>query len=145
MKSKLKAQLLIPILCLITFSAWIKIASGQNSPVRVECDIHAGPCIAMVTDREVSLEINPKPVRAMQELTFTVSFSGKKLGAAPYIDLGMPGMNMGRNRVTLKQTGENRFEGKGVVVRCPSGRRTWKARITAPDLGSVEFIFDVIY
>jgi hypothetical protein len=52
---------------------------------------------------------------------------------------------MGRNRVTLKPAGESGFEGKGVIVRCPSGRRTWKATVTAPNLGSVEFVFDVIY
>jgi hypothetical protein len=81
----------------------------------------------------------------MQDLTFTVSFAGQKPGAAPYIDLGMPGMNMGRNRVFLKSLDESVFEGRGVIVRCPSGRRTWKATVTAPNLGSVEFVFDVIY
>ena len=145
MKSRVKARLFIAILSLITLTTWIKIVSGKDKPSRVECDIHTGPCIAAVTDTEVSLEISPKPVRAMQDLTFTVSFVGKKVGATPYIDLGMPGMNMGRNRVSLKPTGESVFEGRGVIVRCPSGRRTWKATVTAPNLGSVEFVFDVIY
>ena len=145
MKSKVTGRLLIAILSVITLTTGIEIARGQDKPARVECDIHAGPCIAAVNDTEVSLEISPKPVRAMQDLNFTVSFAGKKVGAAPYIDLGMPGMNMGRNRVSLEPVGEFVFEGQGVIVRCPSGRRTWKATVTAPNLGSVEFIFDVIY
>ena len=93
----------------------------------------------------MSLDIEPKPVKAMQDLTFTVTFTNEKPVAAPYIDLGMPGMNMGRNRVILKPAGELIYRGEGVIVRCPSGRRTWKAKVTVPDAGSVEFVFDVIY
>ena len=91
------------------------------------------------------MDIEPKPVKAMQNLTFTVTFTGEKPVAAPYIDLGMPGMNMGKNQVILKPAGELIYRGEGVIVRCPSGRRTWKAKVTVPDAGSVEFVFDVIY
>jgi len=37
------------------------------------------------------------------------------------------------------------YEGKGVIVKCPSGHRVWRATVTVPDLGKAEFIFDVIY
>jgi hypothetical protein len=30
-------------------------------------------------------------------------------------------------------------------LRRSSGRRTWKATVTLPDAGKVEFVFDVIY
>jgi hypothetical protein len=93
----------------------------------------------------VSLDISPKPVKAMQDLTFSVTFAGDNSVVDPYIDLGMVGMNMGRNRVILEPAGESVFQGKGVIVRCPSGRRTWKAKVTFPKRGSVEFVFDVIY
>jgi hypothetical protein len=93
----------------------------------------------------VSLDINPKPVKAMSELIFTVTFAGEIPAANPYIDLGMPEMDMGRNRVRMKSRGKGIFQGSGIIVRCPSGRRTWKANVTVPDMGSVEFIFDVIY
>ena len=145
MKSKVQARLFPAMLGLIMLAVWATICSGQSNTARVDCDIHTGPCRATMTGTEVSLEISPRPVKAMQELTFTVSFAGKEPGADPYIDLGMPGMNMGRNRVTLKPAGESVFAGQGFIVRCPSGRRTWKATVTAPNLGSVEFVFDVIY
>ena len=45
----------------------------------------------------------------------------------------------------LQPVGELVYRGEGVIVRCPSGRRTWKAKVTIPDVGSVEFVFDVIY
>jgi hypothetical protein len=91
------------------------------------------------------MNIQPKPVKAMQDLTFTLTFSGEKPAVNPYIDLGMPGMDMGKNRVILKPAGDSVFQGVGVIVRCRSGRRTWKATVTVPSIGAVEFIFDVIY
>jgi len=83
----------------------------------------------------------------MQDLMFQVSLGGKlpKVIRLPYIDLGMPGMNMGPNRVQLKSAGNATYEGRGVIVRCPSGRRTWQATVTIPDVGQTDFIFDVVY
>jgi hypothetical protein len=81
----------------------------------------------------------------MKDLRFQISIVGKQPAANPHIDLGMPGMDMGPNRVDLKPTGNGVFEGKGIIVRCPSGRRTWSAKVTLPGCGMVEFIFDVIY
>jgi hypothetical protein len=65
---------------------------------------------------------------------------------APFIDLGMPGMKMGPNHVQLKKAGDdNTYTGTGIIVRCPSGRTIWKALVTIPGAGSVEYIFNVIY
>jgi hypothetical protein len=57
----------------------------------------------------------------------------------------MPGMNMGLNRVELRAVKDSVYEGQGIIVRCPSGRRTWEATVTLPEAGQVEFVFDVIY
>jgi len=83
----------------------------------------------------------------MTDLVFTVTLSGsgESLQSPPYIDLGMPGMDMGPNRVKMKPVGKNVYEGKGVIVKCPSGHRVWRATVTVPDMGKAEFIFDVIY
>ena len=83
----------------------------------------------------------------MQDLLFKVTLKPKRPQStmAPTIDLGMPGMNMGPNRVQLKAAGNSLYEGRGVIVRCPSGRRTWQATVTLPDGGQTRFIFDVIY
>jgi len=142
MKVLVKAVLYSAILFIAICSA----ASGAESkPEQIDCDVHAGPCSADLFGTKVSLNIDPKPVRAMQNLVFTVTFVGEKVVADPYIDLGMPGMNMGKNRVLLKPAGELVYRGAGFIVRCPSGRRTWKAKLTVPDVGAVEFVFNVIY
>jgi hypothetical protein len=93
------------------------------------------------------LAVTPRPVKAMQDLLFQVSITGNLTARTqlPYIDLGMPGMNMGPNRVQLKPAGNGTYKGQGVIVRCPSGRRTWQATVTIPGVGQTDFIFDVVY
>jgi hypothetical protein len=99
------------------------------------CAISAGRCEARADEAgtTVTLEIEPRPVRAMADLTFTV---GARRGAVPVGDaeaelaLSMPGMYMGENRVRLSPRGGGLFQGRGVIVRCPSGGRTWSAEVT---------------
>ncbi len=111
----------------------------------VDCDIHHSTCTQALSDIEITLDISPKPVKAMTDLTFKVTLKGKQPLGAPYIDLGMPGMKMGPNRVALRVLEHGVYEGTGIIVRCPSGKRIWKATVTVPGMGSVEFVFDVIY
>jgi hypothetical protein len=123
------------------------ISAGDKYQEMINCDLHQGVCTQSLEGSTVTLSVTPRPVKAMQDLLFQVHLNGKlppdeKL---PYIDLGMPGMNMGPNRVQLKSTGNATYEGGGVIVRCPSGRRTWQATVTLPGVGQAEFIFDVVY
>ena len=120
-------------------------AAATDPPVTVNCDVHHGACIQMVEAVEVNFDISPKPVRAMTDLNFKIAIKGKQPEIAPFIDLGMPGMKMGPNRVSLQSTGRGVYEGTGIIVRCPSGKRIWQAKITLPGIGEAEFVFDVIY
>jgi len=123
------------------------ISAGDKFQEMINCELHAGPCTQSFSEHTVILEVTPRPVKALQNLVFKVTLTGKPSQStkAPYIDLAMPGMNMGPNRVQLKSSGNNSYEGQGVIVKCPSGRRTWQATVTIPDRGRTEFIFDVIY
>lgn len=137
------------LLCLVVMGialcSFLGDAQAQGDPSTADCAIQTGPCTQSLADGTVTLDITPKPVRAMQDLIFTLVFSGLKPAHDPFIELGMPGMIMGSNRVVLKRAGENTYRGTGVIVRCPSGHRTWKATVTFPDKGSAEFVFDVVY
>ncbi len=117
----------------------------QASEADTDCDIHAQSCQKAIGDRTVELDIHPKPVSAMKDLTFRVTVSGEPLDQAPSIDLGMPGMHMGPNHVTLDRTSPTTYEGQGVIVRCPSGKRIWRATVTLPKIGKADFTFDVVY
>ena len=121
------------------------IAADPASGNLVNCEIQRGPCTQELAGMTVTLDVLPKPVKAMKDLKFRVTVSGGKPVRAAYIDLGMPGMDMGPNRVELRAVKDNVYEGEGVIVRCPSGRTTWKAVVVLPETGKVEFFFDVIY
>jgi hypothetical protein len=120
-------------------------ATATEPQGAVNCDVHNSTCTQVIADTSVTLDISPKPVKAMAELRFKLTLSGEQPTEAPFIDLGMPGMKMGPNRIDLKPLGDGMYAGTGIIVRCPSGKRIWKARITVPKMGSAEFIFDVIY
>lgn len=124
-----------------------RISAGDKYQEMINCDLHQGVCTQNLAGSSITLAVTPRPVKAMQDLLFQVTFSGKLQPNAqlPYIDLGMPGMNMGPNRVQLTAAGKAAYEGRGVIVRCPSGRRTWQATVTLPDVGQTDFIFDVVY
>lgn len=114
MRMVIKTTLFMAILLIVICPS----ASGaEKKPDRFDCDVHAGPCSGSLEDIQVTLDVKPKPVKAMKDLTFTVHFVGAKIVAQPYIDLGMPGMNMGRNRVSLKRIKESLYQGTGVIVR----------------------------
>jgi hypothetical protein len=51
-------------------------------------------------------------------------------GALVEVAFAMRDMNMGENRVALAAAGPGRYAGKGVLVRCGSGRKDWIASVT---------------
>lgn len=111
----------------------------------INCQAHKGPCSLPIGNETVTLEITPRPVTAMQDSAFKVTISGNHPAQAPYLDLGMPAMKMGPNRVLLKPSGNGTYQGKGVIVRCMSGRRIWFANVVVPGAGEAKFVFDVVY
>ena len=114
-------------------------------PSAINCQAHDGKCSLPIGTETVTLEIKPRPVTAMQDSTFTVTITGTTPEQVPFIDLGMPAMQMGPNRVQLKSTGDGTYAGKGIIVRCKSGRRTWFANVVVPGAGEAKFVFDVVY
>jgi hypothetical protein len=131
----------------VSFSNPTPLSAAGQDKHKVNCDLHRGLCTKKLSGYTVTLEVNPKPVRAMTDLVFSVTLSGNLPAdlPPPYIDIGMPGMNMGPNRVILKSAGTGVYEGRGIIVRCPSGKQIWRAAIIIPESGRAEFIFHVIY
>jgi hypothetical protein len=109
-----------------------------------ECNIHQGPCTVMAGNHSVTLNIEPKPVSAMKELTFILTVSPcNKLPETLLLDLSMPGMQMGKNQLTLVRKSGCRYEGKGIIVRCMSGRTLWQVTILSDELNNPAFTFNV--
>jgi hypothetical protein len=100
-----------------------------------DCEIDMGPCTKKIGERlSVSFDITPKPVSTMSDRLFSVALKEGDIpitGATVTFELSMPGMYMSNNKVSLSHKGEGIYEGRGVIVRCPSGRKVWRAVIVA--------------
>ncbi|NTV20517.1 MAG: hypothetical protein HGA57_03900 [Chlorobium limicola] len=129
------AALAILFLC----SAWMFPA--EQKP---DCDIHAGPCTKTAGNSAVTLEISPRPVKHMEELLFSVTIKPcQSLPENLMLDLSMPGMEMGKNQVKLVKKSNCLYQGKGLIVKCMSGRKLWKATVLSEKLNNPAFSFDV--
>jgi nitrogen fixation protein FixH len=115
----------------------VAVASGA-----APCALSAGPCRLDLGDGlAVTLELSPRPLRTMADLAARaeVTRGGAPVdGAAVALELAMAGMDMGPNRSALAGAGGGRYEGKAVLVRCPSGRKDWTARVTVAEPGRPE-------
>jgi hypothetical protein len=137
--------LILISICRIVFNGQTALAGDQALRIYKKCNFHQSACTVSLSDTTVTLNIRPKPVRAMRALTFTLEISGRSLTSQPYIDLDMPAMAMGPNRVPMKPVGEGVYEGVGFIVKCPSGLKVWCAKVTLPGVGIAEFVFHVLY
>ncbi|MHB8772187.1 MAG: FixH family protein [Syntrophales bacterium] len=116
------------LLCLL--AAVSLAACGREAAI--DCAIDSGPCTTVLAAEglSVTFDITPKPVSAMKTLAFRIDI---KHGASPVtdgevtVDLSMPGMAMPPNRVKLVHQGGGCYAGRGVIVRCPSGKAAWRA------------------
>lgn len=134
------------LLVVCALFVWVGVCTaGEKGGSVVNCDVQNGVCTLPLNGEMVTLEVMPRPVQAMADLTFRVIYNGHVRKAPPFIDLNMLVMDMGKNRVQLKGDGRGAYEGKGMIVRCRSGIRTWSAKVTFPGVGTTEFIFDVVY
>jgi hypothetical protein len=134
------------------FEEGLRWDERQRRAAGADCAISAGPCERGVpgSDLRITLEIEPRPVRAMADLAFAV---GARRGEEPLpaaeveLSLSMPGMYMGDHRVPLAPAGPGRWRGPGVFVRCPSGGRTWSAEVVLRPPGQAPlratFTFDL--
>ncbi|NTV92836.1 MAG: hypothetical protein HGA72_06090, partial [Chlorobiaceae bacterium] len=51
--------------------------------------------------------------------------------------------DMGKNQVSLVKKNNCLYQGKGIIVKCKSGRKLWKATLLSPGLNNPAFTFDV--
>jgi len=120
-----------------------------SAAAAVDCNADSGTCKKEVKGLSVAFDITPKPVAVMRELTYFVTI---KDGGLPVddadlaVDFSMPGMFMGKNVVHLALRKDGVYTGKGVIIRCPSGEKIWKALVTVKrgsKITTVPFVFEV--
>ncbi|AFL73201.1 hypothetical protein [Thiocystis violascens] len=94
-----------------------------------DCDLRAGPCTARFPDgRAVSFAITPPAIPIATPLRLVVEASGFATTAVEVDFVGVD-MNMGFNRVTLREVRSGRYEGQGMLPVCARARMIWEARV----------------
>lgn len=120
----------------------LKIGHGHHDGAAAvappACDLGASPCAGVLAGGgTVRVELAPRPLATMKELAVRVDLGADAPpDARVSVSFSMPGMAMGENRSRLARTGPGRFEGKAVLVRCPSGRREWTAEVEVAPPGA---------
>ena len=133
----------------------LTMAIAELQPVisgdHIDCAIQEGPCRKTTgSGIEVVFDMTPRPVKAMQELEFVVTLrnEGKPVtGASLILDLSMPGMFMGNNQPKFAEDQGGSYRGRGVIPRCSTGSKIWKAFIAIAHGGQIEkvvFLFEVL-
>ncbi|MFN3604009.1 MAG: hypothetical protein ACK4UJ_04795 [Leptonema sp. (in: bacteria)] len=91
------------------------------------------------------IDLNPKPVRVMKEITFTIELNQYEFDPEEILlDLTMPEMYMGENKVILKKNQKNVYEGKGVLPECSSNFTRWNIEIFFNNRKSTNIQFDIL-
>jgi hypothetical protein len=140
----IKTSFLFSLVLPLLIGLYLVISSRQTD-IDVNCDIQHATCTQYLAVGSVTLDILPKPVKAMEELTFQLTIEDYAFNDPPLIDLNMVEMDMGINQVRMKAIGEGIYRGKGIIVRCPTGKTAWRAWVFIPGLDKIEYIFNVIY
>ncbi len=130
--------------------SFLMLLGAFSAHAEVDCPINSGPCVKQIPHDKVQVvfDINPKPVKFMEELTFriTLTHDSKPISDAKItVDLTMPGMFMGKNSPVIKHVKDGVYEGKGVIPRCPSGKKVWRAAVSIDrggKMASVDFTFE---
>jgi hypothetical protein len=137
---------------IIQISLLIVVAApaASDTETALPCDIQLGSCIMRTGDgMTIEFDIQPKPVAAMTENTFMVTVTRKGMpitDASVHLDLSMPHMFMGKNQPIMKHIKDGKYEGKGIITQCASGRKTWQADVAVGSAGKyavAAFVFEV--
>jgi hypothetical protein len=146
-------------LAIVLVGTWtmllIQGCSSEHDAPGTDCRIGKGPCVKTIMPGEITavFAIRPKPVKMMSALFFDLSL---REGDMPIADadvllhLTMPGMYMGEHKVVMIHKGGGHYEGSGIIPRCRSGKRIWKASFIInntstdpPGIVNAEYTFEV--
>ncbi|NMW19163.1 MAG: hypothetical protein HKK66_09100 [Chlorobiaceae bacterium] len=132
----------VKVLNALFLSAVIMISDSRL--MAKESNIHDGPSTIKAGNHIVTLTIEPRPVCAMKELTFNLTVTPcDKMPDRLLLDLSMPGMQMGKNQVTLFKKSASLYEGEGIIVRCMSRQTLWQVTILSDELNNPVFTINV--
>ncbi len=100
----------------------------------IKCDVHSSVCNFELELKDksrvsASLDLSPKPVYAMKDIEFTLQLKPEIPEAHIMLDLTMPAMYMGENKVEMKEISSGVFKAKSVFAECTTDDRLWNIEV----------------
>jgi len=132
-------------ICIFSMLFILLSCSHRSNESLSDCDIDHGPCIKSHGEKEIIIDIEPRPIKTMQPLYFRAKLKNYKEPKSIMVDLTMPGMTMGINQIVLKKTAKDIYEGRGTIPVCPAGKRLWNAGVLIDGKLEEVFTFNVQY
>jgi hypothetical protein len=100
-----------------------------TAPLDPACDLRSGPCTARFPGGlEVRFAIEPRALPTLTPLRLAADLTGIDVRSVE-VDFAGTDMNMGYNRVPLRETQQSRYEGEGMLPVCVRKRMGWEAKV----------------
>ena len=119
----------------LSFSVLYKLQLSQSDTIIAQaeadktCDLHKSDCsLTMPSGEKITLSIEPRPIPLLTK--FNIDVKTESIDANNVIvDFQGTTMNMGLNRVELKQKSSGQFQGHGVLPVCLLKSMEWQAQV----------------
>ena len=115
----------------IDFNTLYQSFKGKAQFVTQEssCDLHKSSCKITIQDGTTfELEVSPKTIPLMEQLTFSMKSNDAKLENLN-LNIYATNMFMGDFNLPIKNLGNGNYEAVGTLPTCPVGDMLWNAEI----------------
>lgn len=125
--------LLIGLLALMLLPGYLQQPDATSIHLPAQpCDLHTGPCEAVLGERRVTLSLSPGPLQSMQPIHVEVALAGIEAQGV-LLDLQGLDMYMGINQTLLQPAASGQWQGQTEIAVCATGKMTWRAQLTIVD------------
>ena len=104
------------------------------------CDLHKSACSVKVDNKEFTLEVFPKEIPLMKNLTFQLKTDEKNFDEKT-INIYATNMFMGYFHLNFKKVQDGLYEAVGTLPTCPVGNMQWNADVALEDAKGARFQF----
>jgi hypothetical protein len=131
----------------LVYRAWPILFPSVTAaaPLDPGCDLREGPCTGgLPGGGRIRFEVRPPTIPVLRPLSLTVTLDGVEAGGVE-VDFAGTDMNMGYNRVSLRQAAPGRWQGEAVLPVCVRDVMGWEATVlldTPRGLMAAPFRFD---
>lgn len=104
------------------------------------CDLRKSACVIKMDNKEFNLEVFPKDIPLMKNLTFRLKTDAKNFNEKS-LNIYATNMFMGYFNLKFKKVSQGVYEAKGMLPTCSVGNMQWNADLIVSDGKGARFQF----